>query len=223
MSTQLILGQMFSNALDNILLRRCDDWVAKLQYLCRTFWSYLDEDPTVQVSYVETFIDLLQQEDIFGVARLVIPELRSESTFQLDNYYKEEILRQTQTLRVSFARPRLGAPALSEQNRLFRMERELYAEVEVYRAGLILYGSEALTSRQRMEARKRLTVGYEAVEGADEVVEQLAAVGRSKEGHGVGLNWKADEMSQAVSVYGKRKPGDEEKESWSKKKKSRLA
>ena len=94
-----------------------------------------------------TFIDLLEQEDIFEIARLVIPELRSESDFQLHSYHKREILRRTRYLRVDFARPRTGAPVLSEKDRLFRMEKELYAEVEVYRAGLIVYGSEALNSK----------------------------------------------------------------------------
>ena len=188
-----------------------------------TFWLYLDKDPEVRIAHVMTFVHLLQQEDIFEVARLVIPEFRSESNFQLDNYHKGEILRRTQNLRVHFARPRSGAPMLSEEDRLFRMEKELYAEVEVYRAGLILYGSGALNSKQRVEARKRLTVGYEAVEEAEEVVGQLIAKGCSEESNGVGLSREAGKMSQAARVYGKRKPKDEEKESWSKKKKNRLA
>ena len=54
-------------------------------------------------------------------------------------------------------------------------------EVEVYRAGLILYGSEDLNSKQRRDVQERLTVGCNAVEEAVEAITHC-------KGNGVGLS-----------------------------------
>lgn len=59
------------------------DWGTKVHFLCEFFWAPLSHgqliDDSFDVRTVSAFASLLQDEDCFALALLVIPELRGDA------------------------------------------------------------------------------------------------------------------------------------------------
>ncbi|KAG9764479.1 hypothetical protein KCU73_g946, partial [Aureobasidium melanogenum] len=128
---------------------RCVDWGAKLQHVCEALWSALDNGNHAKL--VDPFIDILHQDDAFALARLVIPELRmDEPSLDQDNRLKQKILDNTahQRKKALFSET---AQQHDFDNPLYRHEKEVFAEAEMYRASLLLYGSAAFDSVEQEE------------------------------------------------------------------------
>ncbi|KAG9693646.1 hypothetical protein KCU95_g3197, partial [Aureobasidium melanogenum] len=127
---------------------RCDDWGAKLQHVCDTLWSALD-DKADDPGLADTLIAMLQQEDAFALARLVIPELRSKEPL-VDSLLKQKVIDRTASQRM--AALSLEATQQSDfDTNLYSEEKEVFTEAEMYRASLLLYGSAAFDNVEEQE------------------------------------------------------------------------
>lgn len=133
----------------------CDDWGAKLQDLCESFWEFLEQDNDILPQYVDAFVNVLLREESFALVRLVIPEFRSEPAAKLENHHKQQIMVRTTHIRAKLAIIERTNQAQFDEP-LYRAEKDIIAEAEMYRASLLLYNSANLDTEQKDEVRKWL-------------------------------------------------------------------
>ena len=137
---------------------KCIDWGAKVQDVCERCWALLDENHGVAPVYMSSLIKLLQTEEAFAVARLVIPELRGAlGTMKAENKHKQQIMNDTMNLRDHFTQIETRNQAhFDHDNPLYCVEKDIFMEAEMYRAGLLLYNSGSLDETQKQDVREWL-------------------------------------------------------------------
>jgi hypothetical protein len=136
---------------------KCDDWGAKLQDLCETFWTLLDNDNDIAPTYMDLFVDILLRESNFALARLVIPEFRNQLGESLENYHKQQIMERTMHIRAKLTIVETTNQADFDKDQpLYRAEKDIFAEAEMYRASLLLYNHGKQNTEERENMRRWL-------------------------------------------------------------------
>lgn len=160
MSDLVDMNTHFLNGFRELLQRKEDeneneneDWGAKLEHFCETFWIHLDENASPPQEVINAFIDVLLKEESFAVVRLVIPEFRGELSVKFENEIKQRVMDHTAHLRAEQTNAEKTTP-LSFNDPLYRAEKEIFHEAEMYRAGLLLYYQGNLSETERGEIQK---------------------------------------------------------------------
>ncbi|KAG9521380.1 hypothetical protein KCV07_g3763, partial [Aureobasidium melanogenum] len=118
---------------------RCPDWGAKVQFVTETIWnSHTTED--FGTAIIQDLISLLQQDEAFALARLVVPEFRVVDP--TTDGLKRTIIDQTEGIRVRSLETE-NTTQFDFDTPLYRQEKEVFAEAEMYRASLLLHGTAA--------------------------------------------------------------------------------
>lgn len=146
------------------------DWAAKLQFHCETFWGHLDnakDDITPSQEVLDAFIKILQKQHAFSIASLVIPEFRSESAIKLENLQKQYVMEKTAHLRVVQCRKNTRTP-MQFNDPLYRDEQEIFAEAEMFRVEVALYGQGDYSEMER----EKLRIWWEAMPGRKKAEER---------------------------------------------------
>ncbi|KAH0353000.1 hypothetical protein KCU81_g1782, partial [Aureobasidium melanogenum] len=129
---------------------RCPDWAAILQDVCTKFWARLDgdgEELTVTEPEIHAFIDILKDPERFGLARLVIPDLRTADRSKVLTRVKLNILEtlcgemEKYDSIVSKTQADFDTPA-------YRAEKDIMLDVNIYRLKLLLYDTVSLTDAE---------------------------------------------------------------------------
>ena len=173
----------FLNAFRELLQRKeDDDWGAKLEHFCETFWMYLDDNSSPPQEVVDAFIDVLLEKESFAVARLVIPEFRGELSFKHENKTKQRVMDRTAHLRAEQTKMEQTTPSQFDDP-LYRAEKEIFHEAEMYRAGLLLHYQGNLSKTERGEIQKWWAARPGCMREMDGAVrmEKEKAVGTEKE------------------------------------------
>jgi hypothetical protein len=124
----------------------CLDYGARLQALCEVIWQSFENDPNTASPYVDDFVDLLKQGDNLSVARLVIPDLRSNSI--VNNALKRNVLSRVQPP-CQYPHPPAVSDDIKEAHRLYTQETAILQEVDMYRAGILLYNRGNLSDAEK--------------------------------------------------------------------------
>ena len=157
MPNQSETNKEFLNGFRELLQREKDpDWAAKLEHLCETFWVYLDHadgDAAPLQEVINAFLKVLLDSQTFFVARLVIPDFRSEPATEHKNLHKQYVMKQTAHLRTEQINMETTTSTQFDDP-LYRAEKDIFAEAEMYRAGLLLYnrGNLGKTEREEFQA-----------------------------------------------------------------------
>ncbi|GAB7349833.1 hypothetical protein MBLNU459_g0539t1 [Dothideomycetes sp. NU459] len=142
----------------------CDDWGAKLQYLCESFWSTLDDTDHVDAACVRSFISLLSDERSFSIAKLVVPELRAPSSSAVTNEWKRQIIDATNDAR-NKSRQLETTTQADFDHPLYRQEKEVFTDSEMYRARLLLHRTGRVGADDDEAIRKWLEMRPKALQG----------------------------------------------------------
>lgn len=98
---------------------------------------------------------MLQSDDDLLVARLVIPELRPNTTAP-QNSSKQEVLRRVNPFRPSLAYLEPGRQAGFDQTQpLYAEEKRTFQEAEMYRAFILLYNCSNLDEAERKQVQEK--------------------------------------------------------------------
>lgn len=144
----------FLDGFRELLQRKEDeDWGAKLEHFSETFWLHLDDNPSPTLEVINAFIDVLLEKESFAVARLLIPEFRGELSSKLENETKQSVMDHTAHLRAEQKNMEKTTPSKFDDP-LYRAEKEVFHEAEMYRAGLLLYYQGNLSKTERAEIQK---------------------------------------------------------------------
>ncbi|TIA32242.1 hypothetical protein D6C78_08364 [Aureobasidium pullulans] len=120
-------------------------------HVCESLWTTLEDEDNEANHHdlAQTLISIIKQEDAFVLARLVIPKLRMKEP-EVQNPFKQEIITQTMAQRTQAL-----ALETSQQsdfdNHLYRQEKEVFSESEMYRASLLLFRSAAFDGVEEQE------------------------------------------------------------------------
>lgn len=118
---------------------RCSDWAAKLQELCESLWPSLAHD-CIDCDVLDGFTQLLLDPDGFALARLVLPDLRVESDTATKSTQQQAVLDRIRHLRGQASSHFSPDQALFD-TLIYREEKDLQTEAELYRLKLLLYRS----------------------------------------------------------------------------------
>jgi len=144
----------FLNGITKLQQRpKCDDWGTQHQHLCRSFWNSLEESTSTDA--LRAFAKLPLDHDSFALARLVIPELRGDLNLRLTNVSKQYVLDATTDLR-ELTIDRNSFTQESFDDELFIAEKDIFLDVEIHRARILLHDSKALNSATAKEIREWL-------------------------------------------------------------------
>ncbi|KAL8868458.1 MAG: hypothetical protein Q9174_004980 [Haloplaca sp. 1 TL-2023] len=125
----------------------------KLQYLCEAFWDHLDTCTTPPQELLDAFVAVLQNEQYFAVARLVIPEFRALPATEPGNASKQHVMEHIASLQVKQIEMENGTTALFD-DALYRAEKDTFTDAEMYRAGLLIYGRGNLDEVEKDEVQR---------------------------------------------------------------------
>ena len=135
--------------------QRCDDWGNKVQLLCEQFWRFLAEETVIAALVIGSFTSLLQQEDAFAIAQLVIPAFRDASTVTPENDNKQHILRYIELGRsISLQIQEQDQAHFDAYQPLYYQEKQIFHEAEVERARRLLYNHDILNAQQKEAVRQ---------------------------------------------------------------------
>lgn len=135
---------------DLSLQDRSNDWGAKVENLCESFWAVL-ECENIAIDDVRLFVDLILQEDAFTLARLVIPELRSANAVSTTpNENKQYILERTAYIRARQIADGTKNPA-DFDTPLYRSEKYIFAQAELFRAKVAFESCRPMTAHEKEE------------------------------------------------------------------------
>jgi hypothetical protein len=131
---------------------QCADWGAKLQFACEHLWETLGTTNiySAATGMVDRLIHLLKDHHAMELARLVIPDLRSHEALVFTDPLKQKIFDSTTDSRSAFTKIETTTQT-DFDTPLYRAEKELFTEAEMYRASLLLYGSATFTGVQEKE------------------------------------------------------------------------
>ncbi|KAI7215274.1 hypothetical protein KC333_g5552 [Hortaea werneckii] len=133
---------------------RSPSWAADVQQTCRESWLALATDK-VKVNMQHQLITLLQNEDAFNLARMVIPELSMALDNQLSCPRQQTVLDSTYTLREKIA-SYTSRTQDTFDDELYRAEKDIFMEAEVLRASWLLHQHRALGAADVGEIRRWL-------------------------------------------------------------------
>ncbi|KAI7161148.1 hypothetical protein KC349_g2987 [Hortaea werneckii] len=130
-----------------------EDWATRVQDVSLALWRWLETTITTDELILREFVELMGLGDGFAVARLVIPEMRAPfaPTGGIDSP-KAWVLHHLQHARNTLTKP-ASEPLPDMYTELYRAEREIYHDLEVYRAGLALFGTGSLTADQTLQVK----------------------------------------------------------------------
>ncbi len=130
--------------------QRCNDWGTKVQSLCEQFWLSLDEDNDIASSLMTAVTSLLQQEDAFAIAQLVIPDFRPGPTLQPEGDNKQHVIRHIELKRsISLQITNQNQTHFDADQPLYRLEKQIFHEGLIERAGYLLYDHNILDAQQK--------------------------------------------------------------------------
>lgn len=140
---------------------------------------------------------MLLEKQTFFVAGLVIPDFRSEPATKHENPYKQHIIERTAHLRLEQIKMKTMTPT-DFDDPLHRAEKEIFAEAEMYRAGLLLHYRGNIGKMEQKEPR----VWWEARPGTMRKVRAIEEMDkREAEGmRDVGVEDKDHEGMRDVGV-----------------------
>ncbi|KAG8532800.1 uncharacterized protein KY384_002678 [Bacidia gigantensis] len=123
---------------------------ARLQNLSRLYWNALDSSdvsrPTAKS--LDAFVKLLLDPRDFDLIKLVIPELREHGQPMKGNSPKIEILKRVDHRRLAGVEQELRRLGFDDHP-LYRDEKEVFAESEMYRVSLLLHGRANLSTEEK--------------------------------------------------------------------------
>ena len=140
---------------DDFRQKEDPDWAAQLQHLCDTFRAHLDDaddDAASLQDATDAFIDVLLEKQTFFVAGPVVPDFRSEPATKHENLHKQHIIERTAHLRLEQIQLKTMTPT-DFDDPLHRAEKEISAEAEMHRAGLLLHYRGKISEMERKEPR----------------------------------------------------------------------
>ena len=122
------------------------DWAVRVLEISETIWTTLASADEVNTQYVKRFTKLLELPQAFDLARLVIPDFRDDTSTP-SNPFKSQVLE-----RVEHKRHRLmeleTATSTQIDTPLYRQEKTVFRDMEIFQAGVLLYNSGVLTTEQ---------------------------------------------------------------------------
>jgi hypothetical protein len=132
------------------LLEGCNDWSARLIAFCESFWGRLEQENDIPPDFIHAFVTLLNDEsnEAFQLAMLVIPEFRDEPAPQLKSLGQQQVMKDTQQIRAKHARLCTTKQAQFD-DALYKEEKRIFDDTDIYRAGLLLYKTGRLTPEQK--------------------------------------------------------------------------
>lgn len=122
---------------------KCNGWATKLQRFCEEFWNLLDDEVEHAVGDLDALATLLKPQETFTLARLVIPDLRLPLGERLPNPRRQHILERLAETRAVFA-ARSSSTQDAFDDELYKEEKDIFQDAELYRARILLYESHAL-------------------------------------------------------------------------------
>lgn len=139
---------------------RCDDWAAKLQYLCEFLWAALGDpaqvrfvDDHLDPATVPAFADLLQSSEAFALAQMVIPELRTNRpSIAAGLHHRQRLVDSTTALRERSARARAQEQSAFD-TRQYAEEKQTMFDAELHRVRLFLHHSRRFTVEEEQSIR----------------------------------------------------------------------
>lgn len=137
--------------------KRAADRGTTIQKLCLDFWKFLQNGTDVDRETLHAFLDLLTSGGAFGLARLVIPEFRQGTTKSAGNTHQQWIMEQTLNLRTDFFQQPAAVDMPSDITALYEEEKHVFRQLEVYRAGVAIFGVQELNKAQEIEVERQLS------------------------------------------------------------------
>ena len=125
-----------------------------MQQACRESWLSLASENT-KVNTQDQLIRLLQCEDTFNLARMVIPELSMALVTQVSCPLQQRVLDSTYSLREKIA-SYTSRTQDTFDDELYRAEKDIFMEAEIMRASWLLYQDRAFGTADVGEIRRWL-------------------------------------------------------------------
>ncbi|KAI6855607.1 hypothetical protein KC323_g8254 [Hortaea werneckii] len=122
---------------------KCNGWATKLQRFCEEYWKLLDSEVEQAIRDLDAFARLLEPQETFTLARLIIPDLRAQSGARLPNPRQQHIMERLAETRAVFA-DRSSSTQDAFDDELYKEEKDIFQDAELYRARILLYESHAL-------------------------------------------------------------------------------
>ena len=141
-------AQPFSNLPPLLQRPRCADWGAKVQYVCETIWSALDDANDILADDINNFINFLSDNDTFSLAELVIPEFRDKGSAPHVNGHKRHIMSSLTTL-VDKRNIDLSKTQEAYDTPLYRAEKRAFYDADLHRMQLFLRQSRRFTPEEQ--------------------------------------------------------------------------
>lgn len=126
---------------------KCNDWGTKLQRTCEAIWSSLDSD-NVDPKDLHSFQESLTRDsEALAVVKMVIPELRKQSTSALPTNSNKRLIASA----VRGQLDPLEATQKDFDNFLFLAEKHTFLDSQLHRARLLLQRETKPTAKEEKE------------------------------------------------------------------------
>lgn len=127
-------------------------WGLRVQRLCEACWAILDDEAQSDDDLVNCFAQLLLEDDVLHLARMMIPDLRAPLDTAVQSKHKHRILEMTRKARATYAEhTSRSAPSFDDE--LYQAEKDIFLDAEIYRASILLHQSRTLDPASAEEIR----------------------------------------------------------------------
>lgn len=143
--------ETFANLLNDILENPSqNDWRAKWQRASECLWVALGDGEQAKDNQFETYLELLQNSERFGIASMVIPELREPSLTEAEpeSGQRQRILQicRDQIQQAGRMKTMKQADFDTEE---YREEKRILRSAEMHRARILLHDSGTFDSESK--------------------------------------------------------------------------
>lgn len=139
----------------------CNDWAAKVQDVCEKAWEFIrqfdSENFEHEQPWVDELIALLHNNDAFNLTRLVVPELRTvpSDTTKLLPLHRHILQRLQQVCAIRATNEKIKQSHTFD-DKLYRQEKEIFTDAQLYRAAVLLFNNGTLLDKQRTQVEEWL-------------------------------------------------------------------